>query len=194
MVTISLQRHNLLLSLIHDRTGKAFSPSMSDTTVRVSYLELTESPAPIRAHLGKERVSREKLPVGEYLQLYGRIGRPLRWDQRLEMPRSELVSLFESERSQIYVLRDEFGEALGLCEFERCLPDIELKNFGLVSTAQGKGLGSWLLRTALHHEWRAQPGRIWLHTDNWDHPAAIRLYQDAGFRIYGVRDEPPGEL
>jgi GNAT superfamily N-acetyltransferase len=110
------------------------------------------------------------------------------------MPRADLTRLLESDRSQIYVLRDGRSQALGFCEFERCLPEIELKNFGLVPTAQGKGLGSWLLRTALHHEWGAQPSRIWLHTDNWDHPAAMRLYLEAGFRIYMAREEPPGDL
>lgn len=167
---------------------------MNEITVRVSYFELTQGPAPIRKHLGEERVSQEKLLINEYLDLYRRVGEPLRWDQRLRMPRAELTRLLESDRSQIYVLRDGRAEALGFCEFERCSPDVELKNFGLVATAQGKGLGSWLLRTALHHEWRAQPSRIWLHTDNWDHPAAVHLYQNAGFRIYMVREEPPGDL
>jgi GNAT superfamily N-acetyltransferase len=122
------------------------------------------------------------------------VGQPLRWDQRLKIPRAELSLLLESERSPIYILRDGDDQALGLCEFERCLPDIELKNFGLIQTAQGKGLGSWLLRTALQHEWKLQPRRIWLHTDNWDDPAALRLYKKAGFCTYMVREEPPGDL
>jgi GNAT superfamily N-acetyltransferase len=174
--------------------GKLPHP-MNDPTVRVSYLELTQSPAPIRTHLGQERVSQERLCVDEYLDLYRRVGEPVRWDQRFKMSRSELIRLLESERSRVYVLRDGRSQALGLCEFERCPPAVELKNFGLVTTAQGRGLGSWLLRTALHHEWRVQPSRIWLHTDNWDHPAAVRLYQDAGFRLYMLRErEPPGDL
>jgi len=167
---------------------------MSSSMVRVSYLELLQAPAPIQIRLGDERISAERIPVDEYLNLYGRVGRPLGWDQRLTMPRSELAFLLDSERSQIYIMRDRQGEALGLCEFERSLPEIELKNFGLVPEAQGRGLGSWLLRTALHHEWTLQPSRIWLHTDDWDHPAALRLYQKAGFRTYGVREEPPGAL
>ncbi|HEX5459290.1 MAG TPA: GNAT family N-acetyltransferase [Steroidobacteraceae bacterium] len=167
---------------------------MSDGMVRVSYLELTQAPASIPIRPGEERISREKLSVKEYLDLYSRVGRPLRWDQRLKMPRSELTLLLESERSRIYIVRDDGEQALGLCEFERFLPEIELKNFGLVPKAQGKGLGSWLLRTALHHEWKLQPSRIWLHTDNWDHPAALRLYEKAGFRTYMVREEPPGDL
>lgn len=164
------------------------------TTVRVSYLELTAPPAPIPKASGEERIVRETLSVSEYLDLYTRVGGQVRWDQRLKMPRSELIRLLESERSQIYVLRERQGQALGLCEFERCLPDIELKNFGLVLEAQGKGLGSWLLHTALHQEWKLQPKRIWLHTDDWDHPAALRLYESAGFRVYRVREEPPGDL
>ena len=162
--------------------------------VRVSYLELTETPAPPPIRLGEERFSREKLAVDEYLDLYSRVGQPLRWDQRLNMPRSELATLLGSERSRIYVVRDGHGPALGLCEFERCLPEIELRNFGLVLHAQGRGLGSWLLRTALHAEWKLQPRRVWLHTDNWDHPAAMHLYAKIGFRTYMVRDEPPGDL
>jgi ribosomal protein S18 acetylase RimI-like enzyme len=165
-----------------------------DTTVCVSYLELAEAPAPIQTHVGEERIVKETLPISEYLDLYARVGQPLRWDQRLKMPRSELSLLLESERSQLYVLRDSRSEALGFCEFERCLPDIELKNFGLVPEAQGKRLGQWLLRTALHHEWKLRPRRIWLHTDTWDHPAALGLYKKAGFQIYMTRTEPPEDL
>lgn len=167
---------------------------MNDGMVRVSYLELTQAPAPTRIRLGAERVSRERLLPSEYLDLYGRVGQPLRWDQRLKMPRSELSLLLESEVSQIYILRDGHDQALGLCEFERRLPDIELKNFGLIREAQGKGLGTWLLHSALDREWKLRPRRIWLHTDNWDHPAALRLYEKAGFRTYLVREEPPGDL
>ena len=167
---------------------------MTDSTVRVSYLELTQIPAPAPTRPGAERISREKLNVDEYLDLYGQVGEPFRWDQRFKMIRSELIWLLDSERSQIYLLRDDHSRAIGLCEFDRCLPDIELKNFGLVQAAQGKGLGSWLLRTALHHEWKLQPARIWLHTDSWDHPAAVHLYESTGFRVYRVREEPPGDL
>lgn len=114
---------------------------MHDATVLVSYLELTQTPAPIPERAGEDRILRERLRVSEYLELYQRVGQPLRWDQRLRMPRSELLVLPESERSQVYILRDGHDQALGFCEFERSLPDIELKNFGLVLTARGRGLG-----------------------------------------------------
>ena len=79
---------------------------------------------------------------------------------------------------------------MGFCEFDRsAFPQVELKNFGLIPDAQGRGLGRWLLSTALQGEWRANPDRIWLHTDTWDHPAAVHVYQRIGFKIFDVRDE-----
>jgi hypothetical protein len=50
----------------------------------------------------------------------------------------------------------------------------------------------WLLSVALCEEWKFSPTRIWLHTDAWDHPAAISVYKRAGLRVYAVRDEAPG--
>ncbi|HEY2400163.1 MAG TPA: hypothetical protein VGI23_07395 [Steroidobacteraceae bacterium] len=40
---------------------------MNDRTLRVSYLELIQAPAPSPARLGEESISAEKLPVNEYL-------------------------------------------------------------------------------------------------------------------------------
>jgi ribosomal protein S18 acetylase RimI-like enzyme len=160
----------------------------------VSYLELTRAPAPPENLFHAGRIAAEKLSIDEYLSLYKLVGQSVRWDQRLRMPRTELAALLASRRSQIYVLRGPLNQPIGFCEFERALPEIELRNFGLIPSAQGKGLGSYLLRASLEEEWQLGPRRIWLHTDNWDHPAAIKLYQSAGFQIYLTREESPGDL
>ena len=89
-----------------------------------------------------------------------------------------------------YVAAD-LGTAAG-CAL--AVAETELKNFGLVPEAQGRGLGPWLLGISLQHEWSLGPERIWLHTDTWDHPAAIPTYERAGFRVYAVRQEPVGPL
>lgn len=87
------------------------------------------------------------------------------------------------------------GASLGLCEFDRSgFPDVELKNFGIITEAQGHGLGRELLAAAASEEWLAGPTRIWPHTDSWDHPAAIGLYSSLGFRLFEERDEPVGPL
>jgi len=163
--------------------------------LRVTYLEQTEPAPPPALHWGGERVTRERLILDTYLALYRRIGAPLGWDQRLLMPAAALTGLLAGESLRLYVLRDAPGEAIGLCEFDRGgFPQIELKNFGLVPEVQGRGLGPWLLAIALQAEWRSNPDRIWLHTDTWDHPAAVGVYERAGFRVFDVRYEPAAPL
>jgi GNAT superfamily N-acetyltransferase len=169
--------------------------SLKRTVLRVIYLEQCEPARPPALYWGSERVTLERMAREPYLGLYRRVGEPLRWDQRFSMSEAELEALLGGNSLHIYVLRDVRGDALGFCEFDRSrFPQIELKNFGLVPDAQGRGLGPWLLATALQGEWRSNPDRIWLHTDTWDHPAAQRIYQQAGFRIFDVRDEPAGPL
>lgn len=163
--------------------------------LRVTYLEQTEPAPPPALYWGSERVTVERQSRADYLALYRRVGEALRWDQRINMPPAELDALLAGGALHLYLLRDLHGEALGFCEFDRSnFPRIELKNFGLVPEAQGRGLGPWLLATALQGEWRTNPDRIWLHTDTWDHPAALQIYQRAGFRVFDVRDEPAGPL
>ena len=161
----------------------------------VTYLELRTAPAAVRAPQLAGRVALERPSLEPYLTMYRRVGESLRWDQRLHMPRAELERLLESGRISIYVLREAAGEALGFCEFDRSrFPDIELKNFGLIPEAYGQGLGPWLLSIALEREWRTGPKRIWLHTDTWDHPAAVRVYRKAGFQVMAVRHERVDDL
>lgn len=164
---------------------------MAPGTVTVTYLELRRPPRATLARGGDERISVERLGLEAYLALYRRVGEPWGWDQRLRMPAPELDALLASGRLRLHVLRGGGGEALGLCEFDLGgFPDVELRNFGLVPEAQGRGLGPWLLGCALAAEWRAGPTRVWLHTDTWDHPAAIAVYERAGFAVYDVREEP----
>jgi len=163
----------------------------TDTLIlRVTYMELRDPPTPPTRASGSENAAREALTPAEYLALYRRVGEPLRWDQRLRMPEAELAALLGDGSLNIYVLRNGRGRALGFCEFDRrAFPEIELKNFGLIPEAQGRGLGRRLLSAALREEWQSRPTRIWLHTDTWDHPAAVRVYERAGFRVYRTRDE-----
>lgn len=168
---------------------------MDGETLEVTYMEAWAAPAPTPDPASPEPIARERPSCDEYLALYRRVGAPLRWDQRLNMPPGDLDALLASDACRVYVLRSADGEALGFCEFDRRgFPDVELKNFGLVPEAQGRGRGPRLLRHALLAEWQAGPRRIWLHTDPWDHPAAVRTYERAGFSIYAVRREPAAEL
>jgi len=159
--------------------------------LQVTYMHLLKTPSTPGYAAGSKRMGLERLTREAYLVLYTQVGAPVRWDQRLSMSNAQLESMLAGSSCRIYVARDVLGNALGLCEFDRSeFPSIELKNFGIVPGAQGRGLGKRLLGMALHQEWQSGPARIWLHTDTWDHPAAVRVYERAGFEIYDVREEP----
>lgn len=163
--------------------------------LRVTYMQLSEMPPSPARNAGPEHINLERPTRLPYLALYRQVGESLHWDQRLRMPEAELDALLNGGHLHIYVMRNVLGDALGFCEFDHTsFPEIELKNFGLVPAAQGRGLGPRLLLESLQREWESNPSRIWLHTDTWDHPAAVRVYERAGFHVYAVRDEAVGTL
>jgi GNAT superfamily N-acetyltransferase len=167
---------------------------MVSDRLKVTYLELREPPATVPGGPDAEAIERERPTIEPYLDLYRRVGAPYRWDSRLNMERGALESILLGGDLHIYLARVR-GEAIGFCEFDRAaFPVIELKHFGLVPEAQGRGIGPRLLGTSLAREWESGAGRIWLHTDIWDHPAAVPVYDRAGFRVYDVRYEAPDSL
>ncbi len=63
---------------------------------------------------------------------------------------------------------------------------VEIVSFGLVSSQQGRGLGGAALTKAIELAWTAfgeQVSRVWLHTNNFDHPRALPNYLKRGFVV-----------
>ncbi len=152
----------------------------------VTYMEQTAPPAgaDLPSPVTGASIARERPDADDYLRLYRSVGTPLQWDERLKMPRDELSSFLRRPSTALYILRED-GQALGLCEFEGVgSSDVELKHFGLIPGAQGRGLGPCLLNSALRAIWSHGPDRIWLHTDTNDHPKAKSTYERTGFKAF----------
>lgn len=75
---------------------------------------------------------------------------------------------------------------------------VEIRYFGLVESAIGRGLGRALLERGLEEAWTlparhelAPVRRVWLHTCSLDGPAALDNYRARGFVVYDeqVTDE-----
>ncbi len=152
----------------------------------VTHLEQLAPPAgsALAPPFGSLNVVGEVMDADTYLDLYRAVGAPLRWDERLRMSRNEQDAFLRDPSMSIYVLRHE-GDALGLCEFEGVGGrDVELKHFGIVTHAQGKRLGPYLLDTSLRAIWQLRPNRVCLHTDTNDHPKAKSTYERNGFSVF----------
>ena len=63
---------------------------------------------------------------------------------------------------------------------------VEILSFGLVPGKQGRGRGGSALTTAVDLAWTTfgeQVSRVWLHTNNFDHPNTLPNYLKRGFVV-----------
>ena len=119
-----------------------------------------------------------------YRHLYSSVGSRYHWVDRLVMAEDELLAILQDPLVQIHVL-EVAGRPAGYAELDGRTPgEVELAYFGLFPEAVGQGLGEYLLNWTLNKAWSGRPGRVWVHTCDLDHPAALPTYLKAGFRIY----------
>ncbi len=154
----------------------------------ITYLEMTEKPTrppaapPHRLHVALRR-AREPT-VAFYRFLYNTVGAAWLWYERRAMDDAALQAIIHDEGVEIYVLYVD-GVPTGFAELDRREePDIELAYFGLAPEFMGRGLGTFLLSSAIDTAWSYKPKRLWVHTNTLDHPSALPLYQRFGFTPY----------
>ena len=154
-------------------------------STKTTYLEMLAPPAgeiaPPRSDLEIRRIDR---PTNDFYRLlYRAVGAELCWVDRIVMPDDLLQSMLSDDRVDVFVLR-VVGELAGYSELDRRVEsDIELAYFGLFPAFIGQGLGRFLLDWTLYTAWSRRPQRVWVHTCDLDHPAALPTYLKAGFRI-----------
>ena len=155
------------------------------------HLELTD-PAQLRpAASPRDRYAwqRVAVPSPEYNHfLYRAVGGDWYWIYRLGWSR---------ERWQAHVNRPQLatwvgyvdGAPAGYAELElQAERSVEIVYFGLLPQFVGRGLGGAFLTEAVRSAWAIGAQRVWLHTCNLDHPAALAHYQARGFRIFKVEE------
>jgi GNAT superfamily N-acetyltransferase len=157
----------------------------------ISYLEMLARPAPRRvpAPLDKLALMRaENCTVSFYRYLYNTVGEPWLWFERRLITDNALAALIHQPTIEIFVLFVR-GVPAGFFELDAAAPrETKLCYFGLVPDFIGRRLGPYLLQAAIDRAWSSRPiERFWLHTSTFDHPAALRVYQQAGFVVYARR-------
>jgi GNAT superfamily N-acetyltransferase len=140
--------------------------------------------------LAGTRVERLRTPtVDTYRALYNSVGRAFHWTDRNLMPDEELLHIIQNVSVEIDVLYVD-DEPAGYVELDRRIAgEIQIAYFGLFPAFIGKGLGKYFLSCALDRAWSFRPRRVWVHTCELDHPAALPNYLRAGFSIYDEKLE-----
>lgn len=161
--------------------------------VTITYLEMKRHPGrpavdlPESADLHLMPVKRPS--VAFYRFLYNTIGGPWLWWERRQMSDRQLAEVLADPAIELTVLHAD-GSPAAMVELERHGPEfgppdtVNLAYFGLMPEWIGHGIGPWLLDWAIGRAWDHHPRTVTVNTCTLDHPAALRLYQKAGFTVY----------
>ncbi len=157
--------------------------------VRTVYLQMLapggrDVPAPME---GVEIGRAERPAAAFYRSLYDAVGRDWNWVDRKRLSDEELIRIIHDELVEIYVLYVD-KVPVGFAELDRRQDsEIELRYFGIVPQWIGRGLGRYFLDWTVRRAWSHDPRRLWVHTCELDHQAALPMYLGAGFQIYDER-------
>lgn len=155
-------------------------------TSLVTYLQMLDAPSSSVQLPHSVTVHRWLNPTADdYRRLYNGVGSDYDWYTRNQLPNSQLEAALAGPDIHLHELRVN-DETAGYCELSaRYPPDVELVYFGLYPNFIGKGLGKLFLDWTVQYAWMyLSPKRLWLHTCDRDHPAALPNYERAGFAVY----------
>ena len=156
----------------------------------ITYLEMLERPGGRRVPAPLEKLAlmrAENCTVSFYRYLYNTVGEPWLWFERRFIGDDALSVLISRPTIEIFVLYVR-GVPAGYFELDTATPrQTKLCYFGLIPEFIGRRLGPYLLQAAIDQAWARSIDRFWLHTSTFDHPKALRTYQQAGFVAYARR-------
>lgn len=157
----------------------------------VTSLEM-RAPPPPAAGPQKSALKLERWPAPvdreRYRALFREIGENWLWQGRLVMSDARLAAQLDAPTTEVHVATRRDGVPVGLLELDFARRgDAEIAYFGLAPSMTGHGHGSWLMAHALRLAWsggaagRPVITRVWVHTCDFDHPAALGFYRNHGF-------------
>jgi len=120
--------------------------------------------------------------------LYAFVGAPWGWSDKVKWSTEQWRSYVEDENLRTWVAYYK-GSPAGYFELHKQDDgNVEIAYFGLAQNFIGQGFGSYLLTQAIRSAWAWRgTERVWVHTCTLDHPAALRNYRSAGFRLYNEK-------
>lgn len=165
-------------------------PKMPDELV-ITHLAM--APADFRpAYIERDDMQIVRLArpdVRYYRFLYGTVGEPWRWRDRLVMSDAELLAILSAASNSVYVLHLG-GVPAGYVELEREGAEGRIAYLGLRPEFFGLGLGKHLLSFGAARAWEAGPQRLTVQTCNLDAASALDNYLKRGFRVEREERKP----
>lgn len=174
--------------VVHDLTeldGMAIAPMV---TVEATFTALDmnhpwgkPAPQPPMGNLALLKASH--IPADFYRYLHHIIGRPWHWTDRLVLDDKSLKELLAEPMRDIYILYSG-GVPVGFFEINAKHPnEVRIPYVGVRPDMIGRGLGRFMIESAVAYAWRHAPQHVTLYTTSLDHPRALQLLQKVGFSV-----------
>lgn len=167
--------------------GVKLEKNTKNLSTTVTYLEMLERPethSQRPSNINAALLVAHEMPLHFYRYLYFNVGIHWNWEMRLRLKDAQLAAAIHDPNVEITVLYLD-GAPAGFYEVNRTAPDThDLAYFGMMPHGAGRGLGRWLLSSAIDACWAENPKRVTVNTCTLDHPAALPLYQKMGFIPY----------
>ncbi len=162
-------------------------PAGTEIGYTVTWLQMTERPTWAWPHLPANQpaslLHAERPPRWYFLSLYDAVGRNYVWEDAHDRDPEDLQTWLDDPAVNLYTLMAH-GWPQGFFLLDSREAEVtDLAYFGLVPEAVGKGLGTFLLRTAILMAWEREGLRaLTVNTCTLDHPRALQTYQRNGFQ------------
>jgi len=118
-----------------------------------------------------------------YRYLHYMVGRPWHWTDRLLLDDEALSDLLNEPMRDIFVLYSG-GVPLGFFEINaKHVDEVKIPYVGIHPEHIGRGLGRFMVESAVAYAWRKAPQHVTLYTTSLDHPRALQLLQKVGFSV-----------
>jgi GNAT superfamily N-acetyltransferase len=122
--------------------------------------------------------------TGFYRYLYETVGSRWGWKERVALNDEELLAVIADPGLDVFVLYMG-GVPAGMFELDRRVEgEVELRHFGLAPDYIERGLGKYLLYSAVESAWDHEPERVWVRSTSLEHPRGLLVYQWVGFEPY----------
>ena len=159
---------------------------------RVTYLEMNDAPKfdwPKNLKYKLSILLAENFPSWYFLFFYKQVGKKYLWTDWLEKSKEEIDQFVNDKQVLLYTLIKD-GLPCGFYMLDYRKKDVcDISFFGLVEEAIGKGLGKYLLKTAILTAWDSgKIKKLTVNTCSLDHKSAIYLYQKYGFKAVDYKD------
>ena len=160
--------------------------------LRTIYLEITSRTQlrPAVKRWDELVITRVARPFPEFNRfLYAAAGFDWLWTDRLQRTREQWLAYLDRPELETWI-GYQSGAPAAYFELE-AQPGLqqEIRIFGVMPFAVGKGIGGRMLSFAAERGFDRGARRVWLHTCNRDHPHALGNYLARGFRIYSIVEQ-----